>query len=154
MLDRQNILKAAADRGFDLCGVVPCRHLAENEARFRNWLSCGYQSSLGYLERNTEKRFDPRLLVEGARTAVVCAVAYKNRASGGYAPECRTKVASYAAACDYHTTLRGMLHGLLEELTSFSRSAPSRRASRLITRYAPVARFSSEISSTLSVKIW
>lgn len=116
MLDRQNILKAAADRGFDLCGVVPCRHLAENEARFRNWLSCGYQSSLGYLERNTEKRFDPRLLVEGARTAVVCAVAYKNRASGGYAPECRTKVASYAAACDYHTTLRGMLHGLLEEL--------------------------------------
>ena len=116
MLDRQNILKAAADRGFDLCGVVPCRHLAENEARFRNWLSCGYQSSLGYLERNTEKRFDPRLLVEGARTAVVCAVAYKNRASGGYAPECRTKVASYAAACDYHTTLRDMLHGLLEEL--------------------------------------
>lgn len=116
MLDRQNILKAAADRGFDLCGVVPCRHLAENEARFRNWLSCGYQSSLGYLKRNTEKRFNPRLLVEGARTAVVCAVAYKNRASGGYAPECRTKVASYAAACDYHTTLRGMLHGLLEEL--------------------------------------
>ena len=116
MLDRQNILKAAADRGFDLCGVVPCRHLAENEARFRNWLSCGYQSSLGYLERNTEKRLDPRLLVEGARTAVVCAVAYKNRASGGYAPECRTKVASYAAACDYHTTLRDMLHGLLEEL--------------------------------------
>ena len=116
MLDRQNILKAATDRGFDLCGVVPCRHLAENEARFRDWLSHGYQSSLGYLERNTEKRFDPRLLVEGARTAVVCAVAYKNRASGGYAPECRTKVASYAAACDYHTTLRGMLHGLLEEL--------------------------------------
>ena len=32
--------------------------------------------------------------------------------------------------------------------------SPSRRASRLITRYAPVARFSSEISSTLSVKIW
>ena len=135
MLDRQNILKAAADRGFDLCGVVPCRHLAENEARFRNWLSCGYQSSLGYLERNTEKRFDPRLLVEGARTAVVCAVAYKNRASGGYAPECRTKVASYAAACDYHTTLRGMLHGLLEEL----RGANPDLRGRVFVDTAPLA---------------
>ena len=135
MLDRQNILKAAADRGFDLCGVVPCRHLAENEARFRNWLSCGYQSSLGYLERNTEKRFDPRLLVESARTAVVCAVAYKNRASGGYAPECRTKVASYAAACDYHTTLRGMLHGLLEEL----RGANPDLRGRVFVDTAPLA---------------
>lgn len=43
----------------------------------RAWLGKGYQSSLAYMERNIEKRADPRKLVEGARTAVVCAVSYK-----------------------------------------------------------------------------
>ena len=94
MLDFLNIKKLAADAGFDLCGVAPCRHLADGEARFRAWLARGGQSSLGYMERNTEKRFDPRLLVEGARTAVVCAVSYKNAASEGYPASHRTKVAS------------------------------------------------------------
>ena len=67
----------------------------------------GYQSSLAYMERNVEKRADPRKLVEGARTAVVCAVRYKNRAGEGYPPGHRTKVASYACAADYHTTIKG-----------------------------------------------
>ena len=109
MLDHRNIKRLAAGEGFDLCGIAPCRHLAENEARFREWLAAGYQSSLDYLERNADKRFDPRRLVERARTAVVCAVAYKNRASEGYPPGCRTRIASYACAADYHTTIRDRL---------------------------------------------
>ena len=116
MLDFLNIKKLAADAGFDLCGVAPCRHLADGEARFRAWLERGGQSSLGYMERNTEKRFDPRLLVEGARTAVVCAVSYKNAASEGYPASHRTKVASYACTTDYHTTIRTMLMQLFDAL--------------------------------------
>lgn len=100
MLDLLNIKKLAADAGFDLCGVAPCCHLSEGEARFRAWLARGGQSSLGYMERNAEKRFDPRLLVEGARTAVVCAVSYKNAASEGYPAGHRTKIASYACTAD------------------------------------------------------
>ena len=116
MLDHLHIKKLAADAGFDLCGIAPCRHLAENESYFREWLSNGYQSSLDYMERNTEKRFDPRLLVEHARTAVVCAVSYKNRISEGYPPQHRAKVASYACAADYHTTIRTMLTRMLDTL--------------------------------------
>lgn len=116
MLDQRNIKRLAAQAGFDLCGVAPCRHLAANEARFRRWLGQGYQSSLAYLERHTEKRFDPARLVEGARTAVVCAVAYKNRTSDGYPATCRTKIASYACTTDYHTTIRNMLRGMLQAL--------------------------------------
>ena len=69
MLDHQYIKKLAADAGFDLCGLAPCRHLVENESMLRAWLGKGYQSSLAYMERNVEKRADPRKLVEGARTA-------------------------------------------------------------------------------------
>lgn len=116
MLDHRNIKRLAAEAGFDLCGVAPCRHLADNEARFRDWIAHGYQSSLGYLERHTEKRFDPAQLVEGARTAVVCAVAYKNRLSDGYPEASRTKIASYACTTDYHTTIRTMLQGMLRSL--------------------------------------
>ena len=116
MLDHRNIKRLAAGEGFDLCGIAPCRHLAENEARFREWLAAGYQSSLDYLERNADKRFDPRRLVERARTAVVCAVAYKNRASEGYPPGCRTRIASYACATDYHATIRDRLRRMLAAL--------------------------------------
>lgn len=116
MLDYQHIKKLAADAGFDLCGLTPCGHLAPNEAWLRAWLGKGYQSSLTYMERNIEKRADPRRLVEGARTAVVCAVSYKNRVGEGYPPGHRTKVASYACTADYHTTIKGMLNGMLETL--------------------------------------
>lgn len=116
MLSRRHILSLAQTIGFDLCGVAPCRHMAENEVRFRRWIERGYHSSLGYMERNADKRFDPRLLVENARTAVVCAVAYKNPASEGYEAGCRTKIASYACSRDYHLSIREMLRTLLAEL--------------------------------------
>lgn len=116
MLDRSTIKKLAAEAGFDLCGVAPCRRLAANERYFQEWLAAGYQASLGYLERNAEKRFDPGRLVEGARTAVVCAVNYKNPTSDGYPTGHRAKIASYACARDYHATIKEMLARLLAEL--------------------------------------
>lgn len=118
MLVRENIKKLAADAGFDLCGVAPCRRMEEDEAHFRAWLAAGYHSSLDYLERNAEKRFDPRLLFEGARTAVVCAAAYKNPAGEGYPAGHRAKVASYACAADYHPTIRKMLRRILDALVA------------------------------------
>lgn len=116
MLSLENIKKLADDVGFDLCGVTSCRHLAENEALFRSWIERGYQSSLGYLERNIEKRFDPRKLMVCAHTVVVCAVSYKSRIGEGYSAEHRAKVASYACTTDYHTTIKGMLEGMLTTL--------------------------------------
>ena len=46
MLDYQHIKKLAADAGFDLCGLAPCGHMAQNEAWLRAWLGKGYQSSV------------------------------------------------------------------------------------------------------------
>ena len=106
MIRTEAIKKFAAEAGFDLCGVASCRHFADNEARFRDWLARGYQSSLGYLERNLDKRFDPRRLVEGAETAVVCAVSHQNRFGEGYPDGCRTTIAHYACTNAYHTTIR------------------------------------------------
>ena len=116
MISSQYIKKLAENAGFDLCGITPCKHLAENESYFREWLAKGYGSSLEYLERNLDKRFDVRHLVEGAQTVVVCAVSYKNPLGEGYPPGCRTKIASYARNRDYHPVLKGMLGTMLEAL--------------------------------------
>lgn len=116
MLDYLNIKRIAADTGFDRCGIAPCRPMPRNRAWFDRWLGHGYQSSLAYMERNADKRFDPAQLVEGARTAIVCAVGYKNHIGAGYPAGHRAKVASYACTTDYHTTLRAMLGQMLRTL--------------------------------------
>lgn len=116
MLDYQHIKKLAADAGFDLCGLTPCGHMAQNEAWLRAWLGKGYQSSLTYMERNVEKRADPRKLVEGARTAVVWRRKLQKPHRRRVSPRIPTKIASYACTADYHTTIKGMLNGMLEHL--------------------------------------
>lgn len=112
MLSAEHIKAAAAEAGFDLCGIARARRLDERERTFRGWLEAGYHSSLSYMERNAEKRFDASLLVEGARTVVVCGVGYKSALSDGYPAGCRTKVASYAACDDYHVIIKDMLRDL------------------------------------------
>ena len=117
MISAREIKQAASEVGFDLCGIAACRRFAESEERFRRWLAAGCHAGLGYLGRHIEKRFNPALLVEGARTAVVCAVNYKSTFSNGYPEGWRTKIASYALHRDYHRTLREMLAELLRRLT-------------------------------------
>lgn len=134
MISAKEIKETAAGIGFDLCGVAPCRHLAESERRFRNWLDAGCQAGLHYLERNLDKRFDLRRLVDGAQSVAVCAVNYKNRFSPGYPEECRTKIASYALNRDYHRTLKEMLFTLLQRLEE---RYPALRG-RVFTDSAPV----------------
>ncbi len=135
ILDSSYIKKLAAESGFDLCGITTCRLLAQNKERFSEWLAKGYHSTLGYLERNSDKRFDPRLLFNGARTVVVCAVCYKNEISNGYPSGHEAKIASYACAADYHTTIRQMLDTMLRKLKEHYPSL----SGRAFTDTAPLA---------------
>ena len=141
MISGQYIKKLAENAGFDLCGITPCKHLAENESYFREWLAKGYGSSLEYLERNLDKRFDVRHLVEGAQTVVVCAVSYKNPLGEGYPPGCRTKIASYARSRDYHPVLKRMLGTMLEALrrkTTGRRSGSGLDRAAIPAAHAPI----------------
>lgn len=116
MLEIETVKKVAENVGFDLCGVAECRRFDGDGAFFREWIERGYSSSLDYLRRNLDKRFDASRLVEGARSVVVCAVGYKNRAGEGYPPGCRTKIASYACCRDYHSVIKGMLRRMSASL--------------------------------------
>ncbi len=135
MISRNLIIKVALEEGFDLVGVVAAEAMAEERKRFSEWLLSGAHSTLSYLERNVEKRFDARLLVDGCRSVVVCAVSYLSPYSRGYEEGMQTKIASYALARDYHLTIKQMLQRVAERLKEY---APELRF-RAFTDSAPVA---------------
>ena len=135
MIPKNLITNSALEIGFDIVGVVPATPLEEEAQRFGEWLQRGHHSTLSYLERNGEKRFDASKLVEGARSVVVCGVAYLSEYSRGYPEGWRTKIASYALNRDYHLTIKEMLVALAERLKEY---APELRF-RAFTDSAPLA---------------
>ena len=135
MIPRKVIINTAHAVGFDLVGVVPVGPLDMEHNIFNEWLLAGCQSTLGYMERNVEKRFNVGRLVEGSQSVIICAVSYLSPYSRGYDASCSTKIASYALAQDYHITIKGMLLQLAEQLRCLS---PALRF-RAFTDSAPIA---------------
>lgn len=116
MIEAEEIKQRMLDAGFDAVGITSAEPLKMAREGFLEWLGAENHASLGYLERNLEKRFDPAQLVAGTQTVVVGLVNYKSRYSSGYPQEHRTRIASYALTTDYHTTIRSMLQRVLGEL--------------------------------------
>lgn len=116
MIAKNFIINTAKEVGFDLAGVVRIEPLTKERNIFYDWMLSGNHSTLSYLERNIEKRFDAGLLVEGAQSVVICAVSYLSIYSRGYSNSSKTKIASYALARDYHATIKEMLTLLGERL--------------------------------------
>ena len=116
MLHIEHIKRVAREVGFDLCGVVQCRDLGEDKLFLEEWIEKGLASSLDYLKRNIDRRANVTTLVDGAKSVIVCGVAYKNHTSEGYPQGHNAKVASYACTTDYHTTIKQMLFELSARL--------------------------------------
>lgn len=134
MLNYSKISALMHSAGFDLWGVVPAEEMSDAKSRFEGWLNDGYDYRLDYLRRNVDKRFDGRLLLEGARTIVVGAVAYKNHLSEGYGADCDARIASYALSRDYHTSLREMFSEVAAGL-----GITDRRGMKICVDSAPLA---------------
>ncbi|MBR0338726.1 MAG: tRNA epoxyqueuosine(34) reductase QueG, partial [Alistipes sp.] len=86
----------------------------------------GFGGSLDYLKKNIAVRADATSLVEGAKTVIVCALAYKNEISNGYSCNARGKVASYALTTDYHRTIKDMLFELCRRLKAHDENFAAR----------------------------
>ena len=113
MLSIDNIKQAALEVGFDDCGVARADALGDEEYPLREWLRRGWHGELHYMERNVEKRLDPRLLVEGARSVICVVSAYPP--PSGCAPA-TGRIAAYARHRDYHEDIKRMLFALRERL--------------------------------------
>lgn len=107
---RSTIIKAEALRlGFDDCGIARAEELTEDKSRLLSWLNAGYQAKMKYMERNIDKRSDPRLLVEGAKSVIVL---LQNYFPENYEFKSNYKIAKYAYGEDYHIVLKEKLFSL------------------------------------------
>ncbi len=109
-----NIIKdAAADLGFDYCGIAKAQVLNEDARRLEQWLNKGMHGKMQYMENYFDLRIDPSKLVAGAKSVITLMM--------NYYPEAKQKnnvpkIAKYAYGNDYHEVIRENLKELILKL--------------------------------------
>ncbi|SNR17563.1 tRNA epoxyqueuosine(34) reductase QueG [Tenacibaculum jejuense] len=109
----QFIKKEAKRLGFMSCGIAKADFLEEEAPRLETWLKNGFHGEMHYMENHFDKRLDPRLLVEGAKSVISLSYNYfpeEVQNSDSY------KLAKYAYGEDYHHVIKNKLFELLESL--------------------------------------
>lgn len=129
----EHIVKQAEGLGFDACGIASAERLADDAARMEQWLAEGCHGTMGYLERNRDKRYDPSLLVEGTKSVVTVICNYYPsdplRSPDNY------HLAKYAYGADYHEVMKAKLRVLLDHIVALTGPLPG---SRCFVDSAPV----------------
>ncbi|MBN2511412.1 MAG: tRNA epoxyqueuosine(34) reductase QueG [Sedimentisphaerales bacterium] len=109
---KTQIKQKALELGFDLAGVASAEPIKETERRyFTDWLEGGNAAGMEYLTRNIDKRFNPSLLLEGAKSVICVALSYKPAETAHNGP---CKVADYALYEDYHEFIKARLRKLVD----------------------------------------
>ena len=118
MLDKNNLSKIikseALSIGFLSCGISKAEFLSEEAPKLENWLKSGFNGEMSYMERNFDKRLDPRLLVPGCKSVISLLFNYytEKKAKNDYEP----KISSYAYGKDYHFVIKARLRELLSRI--------------------------------------
>ena len=127
------IVAEAEQLGFDACGIANATALDEESSHVEHWLEDHHEGEMGYLTRNREKRYDPRLLVEGTKSIVTVLYNYFPKHTLGNSD--RFKIAKYAYGADYHDVLKRKMRQLLERI---ERQTGKLEGTRVFVDSAPV----------------
>jgi epoxyqueuosine reductase len=108
------IRKKTKEAGFDLTGIARARKLTGPKEIFSQWINSGMNGHMAFLERDTEKRFDPDLLFPGAVSVVVTGLSYggEKKQGGDGVPV----LSRYAYGKDYHVVISDKLNLILQYL--------------------------------------
>lgn len=118
--------------GFYACGISKARHLKDDEKQVESWLRKGMNGEMKYMERNREKRFDPSLLVDGAKSVITVLYNYKPKEK--LPKKDNFKISTYAYGKDYHEVIKNKLRQLLTMIEEKS----GKRKVRVFVDSAPV----------------
>jgi len=111
MLDKSKhtrlIKQKAEELGFFYCGISKADFLSEEAKRFDDWLKKGYHGKMQYMENHYDKRLDPRILVDDAKSVVSLLLNYypEEQQNDLDAP----KLSKYAYGKDYHFIIKDKL---------------------------------------------
>ena len=106
-----SIIKQEAKRlGFLSCGISKAGFLEEEAPRLESWLNNQMNGQMAYMENHFDKRLNPTLLVEGAKSVISLLLNY-------YPSEFQItesyKISKYAYGQDYHFVIKEKLNELL-----------------------------------------
>jgi epoxyqueuosine reductase len=111
-----SFIKSEAKRlGFLSCGISKAGFLEDEAPRLENWLNKQMNGQMSYMENNFDKRLNPTLLVDDAKSVVSLLLNYypsefQNPAS--------YKISKYAYGQDYHFVIKEKLKELLFSIQS------------------------------------
>ena len=106
-----SIIKEEALRlGFLSCGISKAGFLEEEAPRLENWLNRNMNGQMSYMENHFDKRLNPTLLVDDAKSVISLLLNY-------YPSELQNedsyKISKYAYGQDYHHVIKEKLMELL-----------------------------------------
>lgn len=120
----QKIKSYAYSLGFDACSICKEESVDEkNRMALEYWLACDYHSRMEYMERNKEKRLDPTLLVENAKSIIMLALNYYPQQ---FQSEQNPQFSYYAYGQDYHDVIKKKLKSLLEYIKGLNNDIEGR----------------------------
>ncbi len=127
----RKIKDKAIELGFAGVGISKAERLDLAAERLQNWLDKGFHGEMGYMANHFEKRVDPTLLVDGAKSVI--SLMYNYHSEDKQIDKSAPKISKYARGKDYHFILKDRLKTLFnfihEEITPitgrvFTDSAP------------------------------
>lgn len=114
-MNYSQLIKQKAEKfGFQSCGISKAEFLEEEAPRLEAWLNKGYHGEMQYMENHFDKRLDPALLVDGAKSVISL--------SYNYFPKVKIdeinnfKISKYAYGEDYHEVIKDILKEMVAEI--------------------------------------
>ncbi len=102
------IKQKALEIGFHKVGIAKAENLEIEGERLKEWLERGYHGEMRWIEREPEKRSNPKVLLPGTKSIIVLAMNY-------YTPheheedDSKGKISRYAWGDDYHDVVKEKL---------------------------------------------
>ncbi len=108
------LIKTEAKRlGFLSCGISKAGFLEEEAPRLENWLNQNRHGEMKYMENHFDKRLNPTLLVDDAKSVISLLLNYypsETQNNDSY------KISKYAYGQDYHFVIKEKLNELLHTI--------------------------------------
>lgn len=106
-----SIIKQEALRlGFLSCGISKAGFLEQEAPRLEKWLNNNMHGQMRYMENHFDKRLNPTLLVDGAKSVISLLLNYY---PAEFQNEDSYKISKYAYGHDYHFVIKEKLKELL-----------------------------------------
>jgi epoxyqueuosine reductase len=102
--------------GFQDCGISAAVKLDEEAFLLEAWLNRQMHGKMAYMENYFDKRVDPRLLVDNAKSVI--SLSYNYYSDTRQIDEHAPRIAMYALGEDYHDVVREKLNMLLQFIQS------------------------------------